>query len=90
MVVTINNKRRVIKPSNISYHTESSFHANYKGHQITIEEQEARGSKWYAQVTHPDGCYIVDGYFDHDTMYGVIELCLENIFFEERVGVIKS
>ncbi len=78
IAVFVNGKKRILK--NIDYLTENDLEAKYKGHLIIINAQETGG--YYATVTHPDGCYIVDGYFTeykYQTIKDVVEMCIENI-----------
>lgn len=86
MDLTIYNKKRVIRGSNISVNTQDEFEGIYQGHTIRIDKQK-RGN-FYAWVTHPDGTYIVDGYFDHSFIGYVIDECMENILWNERDGAI--
>ena len=76
--VIIGGKKRILK--NITYLTENDLEATYKGHLLIINAQETGG--YYATVTHPDSCYIVDGYFTeykYQTIQNVVEMCIENI-----------
>jgi hypothetical protein len=78
IVVFIGGKKRILK--NIEYLTENDLEATYKGHILIINSQETGG--YYASVTHPDGCYIIDGYFteyEYQTIQNVVEMCIENI-----------
>lgn len=76
--VEIGGKIRILK--NITYLTGSDLEGEYKGYSIVINEQETGG--FYARVTHPDGCYIVDGYFTeykHQKLCDVVKECIHNI-----------
>lgn len=88
MVIYVKNKRKVIRPSLISTDTESKFEAIHKGYTIRIDQQKpGNGSKWYAWVTHPDGTYIVDGYFDYPDIRQVIENCMKNIYWTPKRSI---
>lgn len=76
--VIVGDKKRILKK--IDYLTENDLEGTYKGHLIIINAQETGG--YYATVTHPEGCYIVDGYFTeykYQSIKDVVEMCIENI-----------
>jgi len=76
---TVEGKNRIIRK--ISKRTKNEFSAVYAGHDIEIEKDDK--DTWYAQVTHPNGCYVVDGYFGVSKGYtdldSVIKMCIRNI-----------
>ncbi len=84
MVVLVRSERKVIKPSLIFKHTQDIFEAAHKGYTIRIDRNEKRLNSWYAWVTHPDGTYVVDGYFDRETRLEVIQMCMENIYWKPK------
>lgn len=85
--VIVYGQRRLIKE--INYHSETDFEALYQNHIIEINEQDTGG--FYAKVTAPDGCMIVEGYYNNhstprscNTMKDTITMCMENILFKEK------
>ena len=79
--VNVNGKNRIINPKYITYQTESSFHATYKGYKIEIEEQESGGR--YAKVFNPNRHEVLcEMYFDTpewNSMEMVLGYCIANI-----------
>jgi len=81
MKVKVNGLTRIINPKYITYQTESSFHAIYRGFEIEIEEQETGGR--YAKVMNiKTKEVIVEMHFDThgwNSMEMIVGYCIANI-----------
>lgn len=56
------------------------FEAVYKKFYINIIYTKPDHKPFYAYVIHPDGAYIVDGWFNGGSFEAIVQMCLENIF----------
>jgi hypothetical protein len=69
----------VYEITNIVEKTSKEFYAYWNDYYIGITKEKplSNGNKrWYIQCTHPDGCYIYDGYF-----HGTFTEALKDVFW---------
>lgn len=59
--VTVKDKTRIIRKSQISLHTDHELHCRYKDHDVSIVEQQ--NGDFYVSVTDKTGMYAVQGGF---------------------------
>jgi hypothetical protein len=76
----IKTKNQTYEVTNIYENTPKVFGAYYKGYWMEVTK-EPREKTYYVQCTHPDGCYIYDGYF-HGTRLEAIKDVFKNIEIE--------
>lgn len=84
MKLIVNGKTRIVRKSNISYHTDNDLYCTYKGYSICISTQD-RGD-FYVTARDKTGMYAVEGGFGGlyckygiETIEDCLKMCIENI-----------
>lgn len=58
--------------------TSKELVAEHNGYYINIAKEKIP-NKYYAQCIHPDGGYVVDGYFDGRNFSDILGICFDNM-----------